>query len=111
MKFPPVQPNAETPHRLEVSEVEQVLGVDRDRGLDPAEVVRRLQTYGPNRIHARGGAPVWLRIFRQFHQPLVYILIVAGGLAAWLGEPVDAAVILGVVLANAAVGFFQESKA
>jgi Ca2+-transporting ATPase len=41
----------------------------------------------------------------------VYILIVSGLVTAVLKGPVDAAVILGVVLINAVVGFLQEAKA
>ncbi len=47
----------------------------------------------------------------QFHQPLIYILLVATAVTIYLQEYVDAAVIFAVVLINAVVGFVQESKA
>jgi len=47
----------------------------------------------------------------QFHQPLIYILIAAGIITAFLQEWVDSGVIFGVVLVNALIGFIQESKA
>ena len=56
----------------------------------------------------------WVRSVRfllQFHAPLVYILLVAGAVTFWLAEYTDSAVIMGVVLANAIIGFVQEQKA
>ena len=47
----------------------------------------------------------------QFHQPLIYILLVAAGITAALHEWIDAGVIFAVVLVNAIIGFLQESKA
>jgi cation-transporting ATPase F len=52
-----------------------------------------------------------MRILRQFHHPLIYALLAAGVITAGLGEYVDSAVIFGVVVLNAIVGFIQESKA
>jgi cation-transporting ATPase F len=52
-----------------------------------------------------------MRILRQFHHPLIYVLLAAGVITAALGEYVDSAVIFGVVVVNAIVGFIQESKA
>ena len=57
------------------------------------------------------GTPAWLKFLRQFNQPLVYILLVAVGVTAFLGEWVDSSVIFGVVFINAIVGFLQEAKA
>ncbi|MGQ9806061.1 MAG: cation-transporting P-type ATPase [Chlorobiales bacterium] len=48
---------------------------------------------------------------QQFNQPLVYILLVASVITAFLNEWVDSAVIFGVVFINAIVGYLQESKA
>jgi cation-transporting ATPase F len=48
---------------------------------------------------------------RQFNQPLVYILLMAGLVALAAGEVVDSAVILGVVMANDLIGLLQEAKA
>lgn len=72
---------------------------------------RRQKESGPNRVTARRGIPPWLKFLKQFNQPLVYILLVAVGVTAFLGEWVDSSVIFGVVLINAIVGFLQEAKA
>jgi magnesium-transporting ATPase (P-type) len=47
----------------------------------------------------------------QFHNVLIYVLLGAAGVTAALGHGVDTAVILGVVVINALIGFIQEGKA
>ena len=94
-----------------MSEVVQLLGSDCQRGLSAVEVERRQKRHGPNRVSARSGPPPWLRFLRQFHQPLVYLLVAAAAVMVMLDEWVDAGVIFGVVLVNAVIGFIQESKA
>ncbi len=98
-------------HQFPVEHVVQLLGVDLAAGLTDDEVRRRQTKFGPNRVTAQPGPPAWLKFLQQFNQPLVYILLVAVGVTAFLGEWVDASVILGVVLVNAVVGFLQEAKA
>ena len=84
---------------------------DREKGLDLFEVDNRQKHFGPNVITGKKGKGPLLRFLLQFHQPLIYILIVAGTVTALLQEWVDAGVIFGVVLVNAFIGFIQEAKA
>lgn len=98
-------------HKLETSEVTRLLESDCEHGLSDEEVDRRQKKYGPNTMSARSGTPAWKRFLQQFNQPLVYILIAASVITALLQEWVDSGVIFGVVLANAIIGFIQESKA
>lgn len=98
-------------HHLETAEVTRLLETDLRHGLRASQVSERLQRFGRNEVTARGGTPAWRRLLRQFSQPLVYILLVAAIVAGALQEWIDAGVILAVVLANAGIGFFQESKA
>lgn len=80
-------------------------------GLSREEATNRLAKYGPNRLpEAKPRSPL-IRFFYQFHNVLIYVLIVASAITAMLGHWVDASVILGVVLINAAIGFVQEGKA
>lgn len=83
----------------------------QDTGLDSAEASRRLHQHGPNRLPQRAGKGALQRFALQFHNLLIYVLLAAGAGTALLGEWVDSAVILGVVLINATVGFIQEGKA
>lgn len=82
-----------------------------ESGLSLEEAARRLERYGENRIAVRPGTPAWMRLARQFSAPLVLVLIGAALITGFLKEWVDAVVILLVVVVNALVGFFQESKA
>lgn len=94
-----------------MAEIWKRLRTDGERGLDEAEVTLRQEEYGMNVVTARGGTPGWKRFLLQFHQPLLYLLLLAAGVTAFLQEWVDSFVIFGVVLVNAIIGFIQESKA
>jgi len=98
-------------HHLPSSEVVEILGGNRDHGLDHLTVERRTAEFGPNTISAKRGKGPLLRFLLQFHQPLIYILIFSGLVTAALREWVDSGVIFGVVLVNALVGYLQEAKA
>jgi magnesium-transporting ATPase (P-type) len=98
-------------HHLPETEVLGLLDTDCDQGLDRPEVTRRQQRFGPNVLtQKRGKSPLVLMLL-QFHQPLVYILLGASAITAFLQEWVDSSVIFAVVLLNALIGFVQESKA
>jgi len=98
-------------HHLPADEVIDLLDSDKEKGLDLFEVEHRRKHFGANAITGKKGNGPFLRFLLQFHQPLIYILIAAGAVTAFLQELVDAGVIFGVVLVNAFIGFIQESKA
>ncbi len=98
-------------HKLPAEEVVEILGVNLSTGLSADEVRRRQKEFGPNRVTPHRGTPAWLKFLQQFNQPLVYILLLASAVTAFLGEWVDSSVIFGVVFINAIVGFVQEAKA
>lgn len=80
-------------------------------GLSQAEAESRLRTYGLNVLpQARRRGPL-ARFLAQFHNILIYILLVAAVVTALLDHWVDTGVILGVVFINALIGFVQEGKA
>lgn len=98
-------------HGLPAHEVVLLLESDPYHGLSDGEAAQRLERFGPNTLAVVTRASLLARILRQFHHPLIYVLLVAGTITAGLKEFVDAAVIFGVVVINAIVGFIQESKA
>ncbi|MBE0471527.1 MAG: cation-transporting P-type ATPase [Methyloprofundus sp.] len=98
-------------HHLPEAEVTDLLDVNPDTGLDSLEIEERRDTYGANTLTIKKGKGPVLRFLLQFHQALIYILLLAIGIKASLGGWVDAGVILGVVVLNAIIGFVQESKA
>ena len=87
------------------------LRVDIQQGLNERDAQQRLDQYGVNRLTPRRGKSPLRLLLEQFHQPLVYILLVAAAVTAFLQEWVDSSVIFGVVLVNAVIGFIQEANA
>ncbi len=98
-------------HSLETSTILQALHADAGQGLSDDEARRRSAKYGPNQLTVRRGKGPLRLFLSQFHQPLIYILLCAGALTAFLEEWVDSSVIFGVVLVNAIIGFIQEANA
>lgn len=98
-------------HALAAGEVTARLASDAERGLDAAEVERRLRTYGPNRLPPPRRRPAWLRFLLQFHNVLIYVMLGAAVITAWLGHWIDMAVLIGAVIVNAIMGHIQEGKA
>ena len=81
------------------------------KGLADDEAARRLAVYGPNRLRPPRKRSALVRLLRQFHNVLIYVLLGAAVITAGLGHWVDTGVILGVVVINAIIGFIQEGKA
>jgi magnesium-transporting ATPase (P-type) len=98
-------------HALAVDEVVNRLATDATTGLTATEASRRLERHGPNRLPEGKRRSALMRFLSQLHNVLVYVLLGAGFTKLMLGLWVDAAIILGVVLINALLGFVQEGKA
>ncbi len=98
-------------HYFTIEDAVKSLGSNLAKGFDEAEVFHRQKEFGLNRVTARRSIPMWVKFLRQFNQPLVYILLIAVGVTAFLHEWVDSSVIFVVVIVNAVVGFLQEAKA
>ena len=98
-------------HQLPVEEVVHFLGANLSASLSAEEVRNRQKEFGPNQMTAQKRLGEWMRFVLQFHQPLIYILLASTGIAAAMGEWVDAAVIFSVAFINAVVGYLQEAKA
>ena len=98
-------------HHLPEAEVADLLDARPDTGLDQFDIAGRREKFGTNTLTLKKGKGPLLRFFLQFHQALVYILLVAIAVKLYLDDWVAAGVILGVVLLNAIIGFVQEGKA
>ncbi|MEM9979896.1 MAG: HAD-IC family P-type ATPase, partial [Cyanobacteria bacterium P01_D01_bin.2] len=98
-------------HEFSVKEAIGFFDSSLDQGLTSEKVASHYETYGWNQLPVKPGQPAWLRFLLQFHQPLLYILLLAGGVKAFLGSWTNAAVIWGVTLLNAVIGYVQEAKA
>lgn len=98
-------------HALPERAVVLLLDTDDGVGLCEADVAERLGVHGHNELPSAGRRGPWRVLADQFRSPLVYVLLGAAVATMAIGHPVDSAVILGVVVVNAAVGFVQEWRA
>lgn len=98
-------------HHLSISDTVAQLNSCLKDGLTAEEVARRYKQYGWNELPIAPGQPAWIRFLLQFHDPLLYILLIAGAVKAALGSWTNASVIWGVTIINAVIGYVQEAKA
>src|SRR5262245_7017899 len=107
------KPISEVPawHAIATDEVLRRLDTDPRKGLDTNEVSQRISKYGANRLPEGKKQGPFMRFLSQFNNILVYVLLAAGFVKLMVGLWLDAAIILGVVIINALLGFIQEGKA
>ena len=96
---------------MTVDEVIRRLNTNATKGLDAGEVASRLQKYGSNRLPEGTKRGPFMRFLSQFNNILVYVLLGAGFAKLMLNLWLDAAIIFGVVVLNALLGFIQEGRA
>ena len=87
-----------------------------ERGLSAAEAEKRLEANGKNKLKAAKKDSLIKRFFMQMADPMILILLAAAAISAvtsvYEGEaPTDVFIILFVVIVNAVLGVYQESKA
>ena len=95
---------------LSVTEMLQQLQTAPE-GLTGHEARRRLALYGSNRLKPPKRSDVFTLLFAQFKSPLILILLLATGLSFFLRDPVDAFIILTIVVVSGLLGFWQERGA
>lgn len=94
--------------------VEKVLknfDVKPDQGLSEAEVERRREHHGPNKLREakrRGAGPI---LIEQFKSMVIIVLVIAGAVAFSFQHWAEGIAIAAVLLVNAGIGFFTEWKA
>ena len=98
-------------HAMSAGDVVKRLATNSEKGLDAEEASVRLQKHGPNRLPEGKKRGPFMRFLAQFNNVLVYVLLAAGFTKLMLNLWVDAAIIFGVVVLNALLGFIQEGKA
>jgi Mg2+-importing ATPase len=81
-----------------------------ENGLSDEEVAHRLEEYGLNEVPSTGHRTSLSILLSQFKSPLVYVLIFASALSAFLGEITESVIIVVIMLINAMLGFALEHK-
>ncbi|MBE0521578.1 MAG: HAD-IC family P-type ATPase [Candidatus Methanoperedenaceae archaeon] len=97
-------------YRVPVEDIFSLLQSDIE-GITAGEAELRLSRFGYNEVEVKKKHGSVYRFIKQFASPLIYILLAASVVTFFLEEYIDTAVILLVVIANAVIGFVQESKA
>jgi Ca2+-transporting ATPase len=98
-------------HSIAVGEVLEHLNTLADQGLSQTEVDERLQKYGPNQLKEKA-PPTFVRLlWDQLNNFVIYLLIVASIISAVLGDWIEAAAIMAIVVLNAILGIVQERRA
>src|SRR5512132_3780625 len=99
------------PHAVPAEEVEAGWRTDPADGLTDLEAARRRERFGPNTVPSPPRRGAWRRLLDQFRNGMVALLAVAATVSLMISEPLDAVVIGAIVVAIAALGFWQEGKA
>lgn len=86
------------------------LNEDFEQGLTVSEAEKRLLADGPNKLETKK-TPKCRLFVRQFHNMIIYILIVAALLTVLMGHSSDAVIIGFVIVINALIGYYQEANA
>lgn len=97
--------------KQEAEKVISELEVDRSTGLSTEDAAKRLAENGRNEFEEKKKKTILRMFLSQLNDPMIYILMVAVVISAFLGEFVDACIIVAIILLNAIIGTVQENKA
>jgi Ca2+-transporting ATPase len=98
-------------HTFRGQSVLENLETPAEIGLNSAEIAERYRRYGPNRLPESKGRSGFEIFMEQVNSLPTYLLAAAAGVSLLTGGLVDAVVVIGVVAANAAIGYITESEA
>lgn len=80
-------------------------------GLTQEEAQKRLARFGANKLEEAPPDPLWKKILAQFNDVMVIILILAAIVSGFLGDWIEAVIIIAIVIVNAILGVVQEGRA
>lgn len=98
-------------HTMSADDTVAKLGTRLTDGLTAAEAAARLVKYGPNELREKPRPTFLQLVIAQLNNFIVILLIAASLISALLGDWLEAAVIMLIVVLNAILGVFQESRA
>ncbi|MGM0657828.1 MAG: cation-translocating P-type ATPase [Pseudomonadota bacterium] len=102
---------AETPwHALSRDELASRLE-SGDDGLDDEQAQSRLERFGANRLPEEDRPGLVAIFLRQFRDPLIYVLLIAGLVSLGIGNMNNALFIFAVLAINSIIGTLQEGRA
>lgn len=92
-------------------EVLKDLSTTREKGLSQEEAKTRLEKYGENALAAEKKKSFGEKLKEQILDPMIIILMIAAIISAFVGEALDAGIIIAIVIVNAFLSIYQEGKA
>jgi len=95
---------------VSVTEMLRILE-SKKKGLTGSEAKKRLKLYGSNLLKPKKQSDALTLLISQFKSPIILILLIATVLSFFLHDPVDALIILIIVLVSGLLGFWQEHSA
>lgn len=98
-------------HTLSADAVVAELKTSTEQGLSREEHAQRQKEYGKNQLPSKKPVSVFIIFLRQFRNPLIYVLLLAGVVSIAIGEYTDAYFIIGILMLNATIGTVQEWSA
>ena len=94
-----------------IEEVLKELSVDPAIGLGEEEAKARLEKHGHNKLKGQKKKSILQMFGAQLKDWLIYVLFAAVVITLFLGEYIDAIIIIMVIILNAVLGVVQEVKA
>jgi Mg2+-importing ATPase len=83
----------------------------RPDGLSSAEAAERRRAHGPNELQQRRSLSRARALLAQVRSPLLLLLVFAAAVSTLTGQWVDAAIVVGIVLASVVIGAGREYSA
>lgn len=91
-------------------EISQAFQTNQQTGLTDIQFQKNLKEYGYNQLITTKHTSFFILFLSQFFDPLTYMLFGAAGIIVLVGELMDACIITGILIFNAAVGTIQEKR-
>ena len=98
-------------YNQKIEDVAQELETSSSQGLSVNQIEELRTKYGSNSLTSKKKISVWQRFLAQFKDFMIIVLIVAALLSGFVAQEwTDAAIIMIVVILNAVLGVFQETR-
>ena len=94
-----------------IKDIEKELSTSCENGLNSEQVKQLQEKYGPNSLAGKKKTSMLQRFIAQFKDFMIIVLIIAALLSGFVAQEwTDAAIIMVVVILNAVLGVFQETR-
>ena len=98
-------------YNQKIDDVAQELATSKSQGLKTSQISELRTKYGANSLASKKKTSIWQRFLAQFKDFMIIVLIVAALLSGFVAQEwTDAAIIMIVVILNAVLGVFQETR-